>query len=168
MRSLTLSQKKWLKSIHIIVAGTWIAIGLAMFFMHFLSLEVRSGDELYMLNKVSYFIDMKILTPAAILCLLTGLIYSHFTKWGYFKHKWMVFKWVVTLGIILLGTFYSGPTLNEIVNISKTEGLAVLENTDYLAMDQTHRMIGLGMTLTLIFTVFISVFKPWTKKKSKA
>lgn len=165
MNQLSSTQKKWLKSIHIVVAGTWVAIGLGMFFMHFIRDEVGSGDELYMLNRVSYFLDMTILTPSAILCLLTGLLYSHYTKWGYFKHKWIIFKWIVTVGIILLGTFYSGPTLKEIVNTSKADGLSVLNNPEYLLKDKIHHIIGLGMTLTLIVTIFISVFKPWGKKK---
>ncbi len=78
---------------------------------------IGTGEELYMYNLMYHFIDMYILTPAAIATLLTGLIYSLFTKWGFFKHGWLVYKWLVTLAIIILGTFYLGPMTTKMLAI---------------------------------------------------
>lgn len=165
MKQLSVSQKKWLKSIHLLAAGAWITTGLVMFLMQFLSDDVTSGDQLHLMNKIIYFIDMKILVPSAIICLLTGWMYSQFTKWGYFKHGWMIFKWVITILIIVLGTIYSGPWIEKTVHIASDLGLDALKDSNYQWYNLSHHIMGVCMTGTLIITIFISIFKPWKSKK---
>ncbi len=164
MAQLTVKQKKWLKSIHIIAAGVWISTGLVMFLIHFMGNNLSSGDQLYLLNRIIYFIDMSILVPSAILCLITGWLYSQFTQWGYFKHGWLIFKWTITVLIIALGTFFSGPWIAETVKISGKLGLEAIQNSEYNWYVKSHLIMGVCMTGTLIVAVFISIFKP---KKSK-
>ncbi|MDE5423024.1 hypothetical protein L3073_12470 [Ancylomarina sp. DW003] len=163
MKQLSGSQRKWLKSVHLIAVGVWITTGLIMFLVQFMSDDVKSGDQLYLINKVIHFIDMKILVPSAILCLSTGWIYSQFTKWGYFKHGWLIFKWTITLLIIILGTIYSEPWIAKLVSISGEQGISALSNEDYQWYHKSQNIMGVCMTGTLILTIFISVFKP--KKK---
>ncbi|MDD2583482.1 MAG: DUF2269 family protein [Bacteroidales bacterium] len=164
MKQLSLNQRKWLKSIHLIAAGVWITTGVVMFIVHFIGYDLKSGNELHLLNRIIYFIDMKILVPSAVTCLLTGWVYSQFTKWGYFKHGWITFKWIITVLIITLGTIFSGPWISNMVEISGNLGLDALSNPDYQWYSQYHITLGLLMTGTLITTVFISVFKPKTIK----
>ncbi|MFA8451923.1 MAG: DUF2269 family protein [Bacteroidales bacterium] len=165
MKQLTTRQKKWLKSIHIIAAGVWITTGLIMYFIHFMSNDLASGAQLHLLNKIIYFIDMRILVPSAILCLLTGWMYSQLTKWGYFKHGWLIFKWIITVLIIVLGTVFSEPWIAETVKISGELGLDAIHNSNYQSYVNSHVIMGVCMTGTLIIAVFISVFKP--KKSQK-
>lgn len=165
MKQLSTTQIKWLKSIHLIAAGVWITTGLVMFLLRFLNDEIKSGDQLYLMNKIIHFIDMYILVTSAIVCLITGWIYSQFTKWGYFKHKWIIFKWIVTITIITLGTIYSGPWITNLVDISKKIGLDALNNADYQWYDKSQLIMGSCMTGTLILSIFISIFKPWKSKK---
>lgn len=160
MQQLTITQKKWLKSIHLLAAGIWVTTGLCMFLLHFLRSSVETGKQLYLMNQIIHFIDMKILVPAAMLCLITGWIYSQFTKWGYFKHGWITYKWIITLLIIILGTIFSGPWIEEMVNISGEIGLDALRNVEYQTFDRNQTIMGLCMNGTLIVTIFISVFKP--------
>ncbi len=165
MKQLSVTQNKWLKSIHLIAAGIWITTGLIMFLIQFMSDDITSGDQLYLMNKIIHFIDMKILVPSAIVCLLTGFIYSQFTKWGYFKHGWLIFKWVITVLIIVLGTIYSGPWIEKLVDISGELGTNALTNSDYQWYDKSQNIMGVCMTGTLIITIFLSVFKPWKSIK---
>jgi len=165
MKNLSQTQKRWLKSIHLLSAGIWVTTGLIMFLLHFMRSEIQTGDHLYLMNQIINFIDMKILVPSAISCLITGWLYSQFTKWGYFKYGWMTFKWIITLLIIILGTLYSGPWIAEMVKISGELGMAALNNTDYQWYDKSQTLMGLCMNGTLIITIFISVFKPGKVKK---
>lgn len=165
MKQLTVKQKKWLKAIHMIAAGVWITTGLVMFMIHFMGDNLISGDQLHLLNRIIYFIDMSILVPSAVVCLLTGWAYSHLTKWGYFKHGWLIFKWVITVLIIVLGTIFSEPWIAETVKISEELGLGAVDNTDYQWYLNSHTILGVCMTCTLIVAVFISVFKPSKSKK---
>ncbi len=163
MKELSITQKKWLKSIHLLAAGVWITTGLIMFLLRFMRSNVETGEQLHLMNQIVHFIDMKILVPAAVLSLITGWIYSQYTKWGYFKHGWMTFKWIITLAIIILGTIYSGPWITEMARISGEIGLKALHETEYQWYDNSQNIMGVCMTGTLIITIFISVFKP--KKK---
>ncbi|WP_319481984.1 hypothetical protein [uncultured Draconibacterium sp.] len=165
MAELTVKQKKWLKSIHVIAAGVWITTGAVMFLIHFLGNDLSTGGQLHLLNRIIHFIDMKLLVPAAITCLLSGWMYSQFTKWGYFKHGWLIFKWIITVLIIVLGTLFSGPWIEETVKISGELGLKALQNADYNWYANNHLIMGVCMTSTLIVAVFISVFKPKLKKQ---
>lgn len=167
MKQLSKNQRNWLKSIHVFSAGVWITTGLVMFLIHFLGADLKTGSELHFLNRIIYFIDMKILVPSAILSLLTGWMYSHFTKWGYFKHGWLIFKWIITVLIIVLGTILSEPWISKMVSISGTLGLDAITDPDYLWYGQAHNILGVCMTGTLIIAVFISIFKP-TKSKQKS
>ncbi len=160
MKQISLNQKKWLKSIHLVAVGVWITTGLVMFLIHFLADDFTSGEQLQLLNEIIYYIDMSILVPSAILCLLTGWIYSHFTKWGYFKHGWLIFKWIITVSIIVLGTVFSEPWIAKMVQISGELGLEALNDSDYKLYGLSHNILGVAMTGTLIIAVFISVFKP--------
>jgi len=165
MKNLSLTQKRWLKSIHLFAAGIWVTTGLVMFLLHFMRSEVQTGDNLYLMNKIIHFIDMKILVPSAVVSLLTGWIYSQFTKWGYFKHGWMTFKWVITILIITLGTIFSGPWITEMVRISGDLGMAALNNSNYQWYDKWQTLMGICMNGTLIIAIFISVFKPGKQSK---
>lgn len=165
MKQLTIKQKKWLKAIHLIAAGVWITTGIVMFLIHFMGNDLVSGDQLQLLNKIIYFIDMAILVPSAIICLLTGWIYSHLTKWGYFKHGWLLFKWIITVLIIVLGTILSEPWIAKTVTISGDLGLDAINDPEYQWYLRNHTMLGALMTSTLIVTIFISVFKPAKPKK---
>lgn len=165
MKQLTVKQKKWLKSIHIIAGGVWITTGMVMFFIHFMGNDLKSGDQLHLLNKIIYYIDMRILVPSAILCLITGWMYSQLTQWGYFKHGWLIFKWVITVLIIVLGTIFSEPWIAKTVEISGELGLEAMNNPEYQRYMNSHVIMGVCMTGTLIITVFISIFKPKKSKK---
>lgn len=84
MKQLSITQKKWLKSIHVLVAGIWITTGLIMFLLQFMQSNVETGEQLHLMNQIIHFIDMKILVPAAVLCLITGWLYSQIYKMGLF------------------------------------------------------------------------------------
>ena len=50
-------------------------------------------------------IDDIVVIPGAILTVVTGVIYGMFTNWGFFKHKWIIVKWILGITIIIVGIF---------------------------------------------------------------
>ncbi len=166
MKKLSLKQVRWLKGFHVLFAGIWVACGVVILAFSLAAGDLQNGDRLYMLNYLVDLIDMKILVPSAVLSLVTGLIYSLGTNWGFFKYRWLVFKWIVTVSIIVLGTIFTGPWIEEMVELSLKEGIAVLQNNHYLKINRNQFIMGIMMNGTLIITVFVSVIKPWNKKKN--
>ena len=150
MKKMTASQQKLLKTIHLVAIGVWLSCVILLTLLPLISSHVSNGDELYMYNVIYHFIDMDVLTPAAILTLVTGLVYSIFTKWGFFKHGWIIYKWIVTLGIIVVGTFYLGPMVENLLEISDLQRMAALENSYY------NHGIRVGLWAGLINTTFLN------------
>ena len=109
-------------------------------------------------------IDMQILVPGAIGCLFTGLVYGVCSHWGFFKHRWLTVKWILTLFMILFGTFYMGPMVKENVQIGK----AILEGNgdavQYASNVTANAYAGLLQLMLLTIVTIVSVYKPWKKK----
>jgi hypothetical protein len=99
--------------------------------------------------------------------LLTGFIYSFFSRWGFFKHRWMIFKWIITVIAILFGTFFLGPWETNMMKISGKIGISALSDPEYLYNEKMNLIFGSIQVLVLMITIFISIFKPWKSTKSK-
>ena len=153
---------KWLKTLHLVAVSCWVGGAIALLLLFFLKNGVMDGGALYGINQSIHFVDLKVVViPGAFGCLLTGLAYGIFTRWGFFKQGWMIFKWVVTIGAILFGTFFLGPWETKMLEISAKLGLAALDNPMYLHNQFMHAIFGAVQTLVLILTLGVSIFKPW-------
>jgi len=62
---------------------------------------------------------------------------------------------------IVIGIACLGPWNEDLVRISKAEGLAALQNEEYLYALLMFKIIGIVWITILIFAAFISVIKPW-------
>ena len=136
--------------------------------LYFLKDGVADGGVLYGINQSIHHVDMAVVViPGAFGCLVTGLIYSSFSNWGFFKHTWLVFKWIVTVSAILFGTFFLGPWETKMMEISGKLGLSSLNDPVYLYNEKMNMIFGTVQVLILVTTIFISIFKPWKSKKAK-
>ncbi len=156
--------RKWLKSFHILFAGMWVTGALTAMLLIFF-VDANSGPELYGINKVLHFIDLVIIVIGNSGLLVTGIIYATFTRWGWFRFRWINVKWIITLAGMLVGIFFLGPWVVAMLEISKTEGLAALTNQEYLYALKMTMWIGSIQLASTLFALFISTFKPWRTKK---
>jgi len=160
MKRLNRSQQRMLKTVHLISAALWLSGVTVMACMPLLSQEITVGEALYIYDRIYHFIDMKLVTPAAVLTLATGLVYSIFTGWGFFKHGWLVYKWIVTLVLVLAGTFYLGPMVTKMLGISHIQGMAALEDHYYRTGLVTGLWAAIANAVLLVSAVVVSVYKP--------
>jgi uncharacterized membrane protein len=168
MRKLGAKGLRWLKGFHLIAVSCWIGGAVALMSLYFLKNGVTNGDVLYGINRSIHHVDIALVViPGAFGCLLTGLVYSLFSRWGFFKHKWMVFKWIVTVAAILFGTFFLGPWETAMMEISGKLGISSLQDPSYLYNQKMNVLFGGMQCLLLMVTLFVSIFKPWKKKREK-
>lgn len=165
MKKLSAKGQRWLKCLHIYSACVWLGCATALAIMQFI-IKPTSGDELHGSLSALYSIDILILVPGAIGTLLTAIVYSTWTNWGWFKHRWIVVKWIICIFGMFFGTFYLGPWLSEMSEISKIKGMDALTDPQYLGSRFNIIFFGSLQTLTVVFAMFISTLKPWRKKKS--
>ena len=156
---------RWLKGFHLIAVSCWIGGAVALILLYLIKEGVTDGGVLYGINQSIHHVDMAVVVvPGAFGCLLTGLIYSTFSNWGFFKHKWMIFKWIVTVSAILFGTFYLGPWETTMMEISGKLGLSSIDDPAYIYNQKMNLIFGSLQCFILMVTVFISIFKPWKKR----
>lgn len=140
----------------------WV-IGVAIMALLCL-LSAKSGDELFMLLKANRFVDDVLVIPGAILTIITAIIYGACTNWGFFKHRWITVKWTLSILIIIIGTFFFSPLLDETLTMASVPGNEILN----AEIESNMRIIfagGVCQGSMLIFLVVISVLKPWKTKK---
>lgn len=165
MKKLGANGMKVLKTCHLLLVMMWVVgvIAMAILFL----LKPESGDELYMTLKIILFIDFVFVMPGALLTVVVGIIYGVFTNWGFFKHRWIIVKWITSIVIILVGTFYFSPPLEHALEIVDRTRDAALHNP-VVASDMTRAFFIASMeSIAIVILVIISVFKPWKKKKIK-
>ncbi|ACF46028.1 conserved hypothetical protein [Prosthecochloris aestuarii DSM 271] len=165
MKKMTPSQQKFLKFLHLVTAGLWLSCVFMLAMLPIIAMRLSSGDEIYLYNLVYHFIDMFILTPAAVLTLCTGLCYSLFTHWGFIRHGWLIYKWIVTLTIVVTGTVYLGPLVSDLLDIANTERIAALQNPYYIQGQTIGIAASILNTILLLAAVLVSVYKPWKNLK---
>ncbi|TGE37245.1 hypothetical protein E4K67_15405 [Desulfosporosinus fructosivorans] len=164
---LGFKSKAWLKGFHVLFACAWLGAALSMILVLSMKAQPNSELQLYAVTSSLTVIDDFIIIPSAIGCLLTGLLYSVFTKWGFTKFYWIIFKWVTIILQIAMGTFFLGPWLNNMSKISNQIGFKPSENYQYISNFNLNLYFGMIQAALLIVVVFVSILKPWGKRVNK-
>ncbi len=160
---------KWLKGAHLLAVCCWIGGAVSLLLLYFLKDGVGDGGVLYGINRSIHHVDMAVVVaPGAFGCLFTGLAFGLFTRWGFFRHGWMIFKWAVTVSAIVFGTFWLGPWETAMMDISGRLGLAALGDEAYLYNERMNLVFGSLQCAVLMAVVFVSVFKPWKGRSRKS
>jgi hypothetical protein len=170
MKPLGPTGKQWLKSIHLTLSVIWLGGAICMHVLRFAWTPSGPGD-LYAVDHTIVLLDHWIMIPSSLGALLTGLLESWLTTWGFFKYRWVTLKWIVTAAIMLYGPFFQAQWAKEMVSISQVEDLLALQNPVYLQYRLLYTASGVVMITLLAILPIISVLKPWTRQdrlKSKS
>jgi hypothetical protein len=173
MAQLTGKAKLWLVSGHVVIAAVWFGtaltmVAIALYASHLYSIPSVSGDSLYTLQAILAYLNDYLLMPAATLSILSGTALCALTVWGFFKHYWVIAKWVVTVTTITVVSGWVGPWVYAATAIAETDRLQALENPLF-RFDQQAAMIGGGLeVLALLGLILISFLKPWGRRPVKA
>jgi hypothetical protein len=155
---------KILKMFHIFFAFCWIVGGVTLCILFYIFFPV-SGDEIYIHSKIVQAVDDWLIIGGAVGALITGLIYSVWTNWGFFKYTWISLKWVMIILQILFGTFVLGPCINGNVIIAERLRGDALTDPVFLDNVLTSQIGGTVQLVLLLAIMVISVQKPWKKRK---
>jgi hypothetical protein len=165
MKKLSTGGQKWLKSFHVFFAGIWLGGAMSLVVKQFL-ITPTNGGELYGIITTLKFIDDFIIIPGAFGSIVTALIYSMWTNWGWFKQRWIIVKWCINIFGIVFGTFFLGPWLNRLPLISIGKGLDALSDPVFLHNMKMLHIWGTFQGMTIVFAFFVSVLKPWKRKRA--
>lgn len=161
MKQLTAQQTKWLKIVHLIFVCAWVGGAMALVLVQYSKSHLAGQEGQYAILAALRFIDDFVIIPGALGSLLSGLVYSLGTPWGFFKYRWVSVKWIITVALILFGTFGLGPWLNGMEEMARIQGIRALADDTFLSYQVSNQV---GGTIQLAFNLFmlgISVIKPW-------
>lgn len=159
---LSANGMKALKCLHLILAAVWFGSSVSLNLLRCLVGEPDAAG-MYWMAQVLETIDLKILVPGVIGCLLTGLVYGRFTHWGFFRHRWLAVKWGLSLFIMLFGTFYTAPIIKETVTIGKALAEGSGDAARYWELVAAVTRGGVLQLTLLIAVMLISVYRPWKR-----
>jgi putative copper export protein len=154
--------QKILKTLHLLAVSFWIGGCLALFILLNASGYAQSDGELYgMLRSFQYVNVYVVVYGGALGSFFTGLAYSICTNRGFFRHKWIIIKWALTLYLMLTGTLLLGPWSTYLLETARKTGLAALADPEYARVASLHWTLQVAELGLFVAATVISVYKPW-------
>jgi hypothetical protein len=160
MSKLSLKQRQWALSFHIISAALWTGAVISLLLVEWMNYQ-NPNLALNALDRVVNNIDHQIIIPAAVSSVLTATVLCWGTNYGFTKFYWVVTKWVVTVALILFGTFFLDPWGVNSESISAIDPVKAIESLRYQFNTKGILIGGSANFISLLAIVFISFLKPW-------
>jgi hypothetical protein len=137
------SSRNLLVWMHVVASVGWMsqALALVALISHSLATGDRSGYEM------AYVLDEHVLIHLADAAILSGVMLSAMTRWGFFRHWWVLVKFVITMSQLYVAVFLLSPRLTALAEGAADSDPGLLAAT-------------LLMASALAFQVWLSVAKP--------
>jgi len=161
-----LSTRRWLKFLHMVFSMSWFGGTVSLVALIFLIPPPDSASALVLHHIIFHRVATVIVATASVLSLLTGLLLCWKSHWGFFRHWWIIIKLFITVAVIVFCSIVSGPAVEELIELSRTFGIEVLHNETYLLKKMLVDIVEPAIVVLLIFVLYLSVFKPWSKRRS--
>ena len=158
-KKLSVKGYRIIKIIHILSAAVWIgasAIGL------FLLTVLLNRDNLLPILSAVHNIDLLVIVPVNLITFITGIIFSRFTQWGFFKHRWITLKYIINL-IPITGGFVFASAIINMLSIADKIGEEALFDPSFILSKNIFMWAFIIILLLLITAVCLTVFKPELK-----
>jgi hypothetical protein len=161
--------RKLVLSIHLIVSVGWIGAVAAYLA---LDLTTVASDDPGTLRAAYLGMDRiveTVIVPLAIATLITGIIISLGTRWGLFRHYWVVISLLLTvLATVVL--FSETRTINTLAGIAGDPGTTPEE----LANLDSTLVHSIGGLIVLTVILILNIYKPrgltrygWRKQQAR-
>lgn len=147
--------RKLLLSIHLAVSVGWMGAATAYLA---LDLSTVTSDEPAVLRGAYFGMDriaQSVIVPLAIAALVTGIVVSLATRWGLFRHYWVVISLLLTaLAVAVL--LFEIRTIRSLAEIAADPGTSP-ETLSALNSTLPHSIGGL---LLLSAVLVLNIYKP--------
>ncbi len=164
VRKLSPAHQRWLKGFHLLFASLWVGGAVTLVTKQFFVTAGNDG-ELFGILSMMHYVDLFIIIPGAMGVLITGILYSAWTNWGWFRHRWIAVKWAICLYGVIFGTYPLGPWLDGLVEIARLQGIDALADPRYRHNIRMLWIFGTFQAATLVAAVYISSIKPWRGRR---
>lgn len=145
--------RKFALATHLTVAVGWIGTVVAYLVLGVAASTSRDAQTVRSAWVAMELIGWYVIVPLALASLTTGLVMSLGTRWGLFRHYWVIFSLVLT-------TFATAVLLLHMPDVSAIADVArVAEGTRLFSLGGDLAHPALGLVLLLVIQV-LNVYKP--------
>lgn len=153
---MTPLQRKFTLTAHVIVSVGWLGTAVAFIALAVTGLTSQDAQMVRAAYLAMKLIGWYVIVPLSVASLITGLIQSLGTRWGLFRHYWILVKFVLTsLAVIaLLGH------MQPISYLADAAAKTVLSSTDLRGLRILLTIAPGAALLVLLVSTTLAVFKP--------
>ena len=156
-RTMPPALRRFTLTAHVTSSVGWLGAVIAYLAVAIAGLTSADPQLVRAAYLVTALIGWLVIVPLSFAALLTGLVQSLGTEWGLFRHYWIVSKFVLTVGAIVV-------LLVHMQTVSRMARLAVeasLSSGDHRAMRMQLVVHAAGALVVLLTTTVLSIYKPW-------
>ena len=153
--------RKLTLSLHLAVSVGWIGTVVAYLA---LSVAAANSEDVQVIRAAWIGMDLigwYVIVPLALVSLLTGVVIAAGTRWGLFRHYWVVFSLVLTIVAAVVLILHM-PGVGDLADVARRRS-AGLDNLDAHLYGQLKQgdflHPGLGLVVLLVIQV-LNVHKP--------
>ncbi|WP_159886896.1 hypothetical protein [Paenibacillus puerhi] len=155
--TLSPSLRKLVLTIHVITTMGWLGSAAAYIPIAVYLLNNQDADMIRSAIQIMSLVANFIVVPVAFASLLTGVALSLGTKWGLFRHYWILFKLLFTVIAVFMLVAYI-LELNHAASIASKSTWSSTELS--MLKDSIHIVHPSGGLLIVLVATVLSVYKP--------
>lgn len=169
-KRMTISQRRWLLSIHILFSVAWIGLGLSLLLLCIFAAGASNAGFLQAAYLLIDDLHRSLYIPLAVATGATGVALSMLTEWRFLRFNWLIFKeavfvLVIASGVAIVGAGPLSRGVGTLIQLSSTEGLNALHNSIFW-MNQYLLISYFALQVVLLsISVILSMFKPWGRRE---
>jgi hypothetical protein len=145
--------RKAVLSVHLTFSVGWIGAVVAYLALGIAAVTTDDADTIRSAWVGMELVGWYAIVPLALASLLTGLVMALGTKWGLFRHYWVMFSFVLTAFATVVLLLHM-PTVSSMTETARHADAAALAD---LGGDLGHPAIGL---VVLIVVQVLNLYKP--------
>jgi len=115
--------------------------------------------------KAVRILDLFVIIPSVIGLLITGILFSTLTNWGFIKHRWILIKYIINLLPIIFGGVVMAPPLIGMMEIANHYGQQSLVNPEFIHYKMMFLIPLILLLILALIALILSVFKPNLHRK---
>ena len=151
--AMTPPVRKLLLAAHLSVSVGWIGAAVAYLAIGVVAGSSDSPETVRGAWVAMELIGWYVIVPLAAAALLSGVVMAAGTRWGLFRHYWVIFSLVLTTFALVVLVLHM-PTVSSTADQARTASAGRLET---LGGDVIHPAIGL---VVLVAILVLNVYKP--------
>jgi hypothetical protein len=152
------ARRVWL-TLHVGFSVGWLGVALTMTALAVIGWTADSHAMRHGAYEVLHVIDLAVAIPSMGLSIITGLVVSLGTKWGLVRHRWVIFKFAISVSIPLVAGTVESALADELAQRTvDPSGQPAATGIALVAC------LG-GFAVALWAATILSVIKPWGRTR---